>query len=362
MRERIQTLDGLRFLAALGVLWIHTWTYFGNPRCYFGRIDMASILAIGGNGVDLFFVISGFCMYYFYASRTNFSYHDFFRFILKRWIRLSPAFYTATIVYALIYAFLGSAPADSLKRLMTSTFYLNSILPAYNAASHFWTLGVEWQFYLIIPFLLIYQRKYGFQKTFLLIFGTISLAALLIVLVFKGRSDFFVDQILFRGVEFGTGIIAGRLLVKNFRLSGNSIYWLILFTICIYTGRLFISKPVLAIGGAYYNLFKLSGFALMGMGFSGILYQAVTSKKWLHLFLGNRLFKMMGRISYSFYLWHGLVLPVVASFVLHSVQPKGIWAPIVSTIGSTVLLYPVSYLSYRFLEKPFLAYGNLTTR
>ena len=50
LRARIQTIDGLRFLAALGVLWIHTWTVFGNPRFYLGKIDLADFLAIGGNG------------------------------------------------------------------------------------------------------------------------------------------------------------------------------------------------------------------------------------------------------------------------------------------------------------------------
>src|ERR1700753_1334175 len=99
LRPRIQALDGLRFLAAIGVLWIHSWTLYGHARWDVGKVDLANIMAIGGNGVDLFFVISGFCMYYFYASKADFSYHDFWRFLVKRWVRLSPAFYTATVLY-----------------------------------------------------------------------------------------------------------------------------------------------------------------------------------------------------------------------------------------------------------------------
>src|SRR5882757_9299550 len=151
MRQRIQTLDGLRFLAAIGVLWIHSWTRHGNPRCYIGNIDLVNLLAIGGNGVDLFFVISGFCMYYFYGSKTNFSYRDFFRFLVKRWVRLSPAFYTAAIAYILVARLIDHREVDGLKIFLHSLFYLNFIFGQYNIASHFWTLTVEWQFYFIIP-------------------------------------------------------------------------------------------------------------------------------------------------------------------------------------------------------------------
>ena len=128
MKQRIQTLDGLRFLAAMGVLWIHTWTIFGNPRCYIGKVDLANFLAIGQNGVDLFFVISGFCMYYFYAIKSAFSYRDFYRFLVKRWVRLSPAFYVATIIYLLVWKFIYHVQINSVANFLHSVFYLNDIL------------------------------------------------------------------------------------------------------------------------------------------------------------------------------------------------------------------------------------------
>src|SRR5580698_7352951 len=141
MRPRIQALDGLRFIAAFGVLWIHSWAYFDNPRFYIGPIDITGVMGIGRNGVDLFFVISGFCMYYFYAGHANFSYKDFGRFLFKRWVRLSPAFYTATIVYLFVIWVRYNQYQNIVPSLCTSALYLNSIFFQYNAASHFWTLG-----------------------------------------------------------------------------------------------------------------------------------------------------------------------------------------------------------------------------
>jgi peptidoglycan/LPS O-acetylase OafA/YrhL len=363
LKQRIQTLDGLRCLAAMGVLWIHVWTAHKNPRFIIGKIDIASFLAIGLNGVELFFVISGFCMYYFYASKSNFSYGDFGRFLIKRWVRLSPAFYVATILYILVGRIIYHYPINSMGNFLHSIFYLDFLFSQFDTASHFWTLTVEWQFYFIIPLLLIYQRMIGFKKIFLLTFGNIFLAAVILILIFKNTSDDLAGTLVFRGIEFGFGVLAARLLLKTNSFFKNRALWTAAFIVITYSGRLLISDPVLKLSFYYSNLFKLSGFALMGCGFAGILYLAVTSAKWLQFVLGNKLFKSMGRVSYSFYLLHALIYPGVVAFTIaHLPFFKGFSAPFISTVISTVILYPISLLSFRLLEKPFLYIGNLTTK
>lgn len=363
MKQRIQTLDGLRCLAALGVLWIHVWTAHNNPRCIIGKVDIANFLAIGLNGVELFFVISGFCMYYFYASKSDFSYKDFGRFLVKRWVRLSPAFYVATIIYILVGRIIYHYPINSICNFLHSVFYLDFLFPQFDTASHFWTLTVEWQFYFIIPLLLIYQRIIGFRKVFLLTFGNIFLIAVILILIQKNASDYLAGTIIFRGIEFGFGVLAARLLLKTNFFFKNRALWLATFIVITYAGRWLISNPVLKLSFFYSNLFKLSGFTLMGCGFAGILYLAVTSAKWLQYILGNRLLKSMGRVSYSFYLLHALIYPAVVAFTIaHLPFFKGFSAPLISTVISTIILYPLSLLSFRLLEKPFLYIGNLTTR
>jgi len=158
-------------------------------------------------------------------------------------------------------------------------------------------------------------------------------------------------------------VIAARLVMKNNAFFKNRILWLITFIVIVYAGRVLVSKPILNLSTYYYNLFKLLGFTLMGMGFAGILYLSITSVKWLNLILGNRVFKTMGRISYSFYLLHALVFPVIARFTMTQMPfLKGIMAPVVSTCISAVILYFLSMVSYNLLEKPFLSIGNLTTK
>jgi len=347
----------------MGVLWIHNWIAFRTPRCYVGKIDIADFLALGANGVDLFFVISGFCMYYFYGTKSDFSYESFARFIKKRWLRLSPAFYAATVIYIIVGKYVYHYPFSLVFNFLHSVFYLNYIGGQYNTARHFWTLTVEWQFYFIIPFLLIYQNKIGFKRSFTIIFGAVCMVTIATILFLKVGSDFLTYTLLFRVTEFACGVLAARLLLhKDIKLKYRAL-WLMGFILVTYCGRVMISAKVLSLSVEYCNLYKIIGYASMGVGFAGMLYLAVTSAQWLANLLGNSMFKTMGRISYSFYLFHVLIFPPIVVFVqtyLHSFT--GIAAPMISTLISAIILYPVSMLSFHFLEKPFLSVGNLTTK
>src|SRR5262245_49813726 len=101
LRDRIAPVDGLRALAVLGVLWWHVWMFSGNPSLSVGRVgavnlDVNRAVSAIGTGVDLFFVISGFCMYLMYAkSQSVFSAQRYAAFIKRRWWRIAPAFYAA---------------------------------------------------------------------------------------------------------------------------------------------------------------------------------------------------------------------------------------------------------------------------
>ena len=298
-------------------------------------------------------------MYFFYAGHHNFSYSDFGRFLFKRWARLSPAFYAATIVFVCIrFGFHQNA----IPVLATSALYLNSIFTQYSAAGHLWTLGTEWQFYLLIPFILIYQGTMGFTRVFLLIFGTLFLFSIVACLVLSDNEVLaLTDQIPFRAIEFGFGIIAARLVLKNYLLTKNRFLALLLSIIIAFAGRLLISKAALSLSPQYYNIIRLFGFTFMGAGFAGILYLAVTSQGMLNKFLSNRVFKTMGKISYSFYLWHGLAIELCTGWVL-KLGFHNIISPLLITLSGTLILYPMSMISYRLLEKPFLSVGNLTTK
>lgn len=94
----------------------------------------------------------------------------------------------------------------------------------------------------------------------------------------------------------------------------------------------------------------------MSCGFSGIIYLSLTSEHLLHKVLGNKMISMIGRISYSFYLWHGLASFIIGNMIIHRfVFLNDIRAPLLTFILSTLILIPISLVSYNMLEKPFIA-------
>ncbi|MFD2161035.1 acyltransferase family protein [Paradesertivirga mongoliensis] len=352
LTNRIRTLDGLRAIAALGVLWIHCWNIHGNPSLVVWGVNVTNLLVLAGNGVDLFFVISGFCMYYFYGSKRSFSHPDYWNFIKKRWKRLSPVFYIATLVY-ILFRWNENSVDKIVPQFLTSVFYLNSI-SKFNIEGFLWSLGPEWQFYLLVPFLFIYQNKIGFEKTLTILSLFMLIVAIACIFILKRQSDLLADQIILRYFEFLWGIVAAYIVKNKTYITRFKGLWFMGFTIIAYSGRVFLSRPVLSLSVDYYNFFKLVGFSLMGLGFAGIIYLSVLSNKWLYLILGNRPISLLGRVSYSFYLWHGLIHHLISRHITFYIDVNDIRAPLFTFILSALILTPISMLSYNVLEAPFL--------
>ncbi len=162
---RIAPLDGLRAVAVLGVLYAHIWSFsLGRPTLVVARVDLNRALSLFGTGVDLFFVISGFCMYLMYGSRQQaFEWPAYKRLLVNRFWRIAPAFYVAAIVSAGFVAARGHPfPSGDLLAHLTFTFQL---LPGYGKlAASFWSLGTEWHFYLLLPFVVHLAHRFGFWR------------------------------------------------------------------------------------------------------------------------------------------------------------------------------------------------------
>ena len=158
--KRIAPVDGLRAVAVLGVIWAHVWAFCGTPKLSIGHwgsfsLDVQRVIAPVGTGVDLFFVISGFCMYLMYfRKQTEWSRGGYGTFIKRRWLRLAPGFYTASAVCALAPCLIGLPfkwPA-----LLTHLIFAHTLIPgAGYLAAPFWSLATEWHFYLILPCVLL---------------------------------------------------------------------------------------------------------------------------------------------------------------------------------------------------------------
>ena len=156
VRSRIDYVDGLRAAAVLGVLISHLAThgFVGN-----GNV-LAHVMNEGAHGVDLFFVISGFCLAYptLRRWRAEGARFDAAEFMTKRIVRICPPFYVATLLMVAVgIAALaaGRTPPWGVPPaldLVKSLLFLDGHVQLINGA--FWTLMVEFRWYFAFPLLL----------------------------------------------------------------------------------------------------------------------------------------------------------------------------------------------------------------
>jgi len=136
VKTKIDTLQYLRAFAALLVVFNHTWQA--------GEISRALNLSdIGGFGVDIFFVISGFIMSYTLKESFINSRKTAVDFLIKRAIRIYPIYLILVTPYVLKY--LVNAP-DLGEALFSYTLIGNLLLlPSFTNAAHYYPLlGVAW--------------------------------------------------------------------------------------------------------------------------------------------------------------------------------------------------------------------------
>jgi peptidoglycan/LPS O-acetylase OafA/YrhL len=174
---RLKHLDGLRALAVLAVVACHSVVYsvwaesaLGAPEHPTANFWFATLALNGAHGVDLFFVLSGFCLSYPVLSRlrpdgnTTFALDDFFA---RRLVRIVPPFYAAILVtFAGLWAagHLGLVLPNSMKAPTGPFDILRAMLfldrGTYLTNGSFWSLFVELRWYLFFPLVLeLYVRS-----------------------------------------------------------------------------------------------------------------------------------------------------------------------------------------------------------
>jgi peptidoglycan/LPS O-acetylase OafA/YrhL len=133
----------------------------------------ANWVICGSRGVDLFFVISGFCLAYPFLARWRggiafrLDYGTYGAFLLRRFSRIAPPFYVVLTIFAVLAATPFGFPdakhqLTSLSNAVQDYFgdlaFLTTKSPLFNAS--FWTLGIEARWYLLCPLLIaLYVRS-----------------------------------------------------------------------------------------------------------------------------------------------------------------------------------------------------------
>lgn len=159
-KHPIQALDGVRGLACLGVVLFHLnlWTLFGHV--WFPYVDnwgafFSSLALIGESGVLLFFVLSGFLLFLPFANSMLFdsAWPSLRRFYIRRVFRIVPGYYV-TLCLMLLYLSPIYLQADHRSQLwLFITFRMDLPQTYQQLNTPFWTLAIEFQFYMLLPLL-----------------------------------------------------------------------------------------------------------------------------------------------------------------------------------------------------------------
>jgi peptidoglycan/LPS O-acetylase OafA/YrhL len=150
---RIQSIDHLRGVAALAVCLSHVVSYsFARPLG--GLLEASrSVFDFGWLGVEVFFVISGFVIPWA-LFRAEYRARNFGRFIAKRMIRLDPPYFAAVLLSLALGILsarqMGRPYSVDLTSLALHVGYLNGIFGHSWLNPVFWTLAIEFQYYLLV--------------------------------------------------------------------------------------------------------------------------------------------------------------------------------------------------------------------
>lgn len=155
MNSRNETVDALRGLAALGVCFFHLLSPTSQPVLH-GIFSVSAVAYYGLFGVTVFFVISGFIIPYT-MDRAAYRIRFFPRFLLRRLARLEPP-YLVSIAFVLAVGIAGAATPGfrgqpfewSFPQLLSHAGYLTGLLGYQWLNIVYWTLAIEFQFYILI--------------------------------------------------------------------------------------------------------------------------------------------------------------------------------------------------------------------
>jgi peptidoglycan/LPS O-acetylase OafA/YrhL len=347
MKQRIGSIDGWRMIAALGVLYTHSWTALKNPPLNIGHINLMQFLNLWGSGVQMFFVISGFCFYLVLSRWPAYNLRTAAAFWKKRWLRIAPAFYVACTCYAFTHYSLFSGTIAY--RLFFNYLFLQNVVPNVGILYIFWSLSVEWQFYLLLPLIFLLIRRLG-------VVGVVALILTIQVIIdlfhYKGMlmpGDEWYYTIFCNFGHFAWGILLAWLYTNRWGIAFFSKPMSILagFTLA-YTGKLLFFSAFLAKMGGFGFVFQTLGPLIMTMGFACMIFSCLESKT-LSTIWGNKYFSALGRVSYSFYLWHAFILEIVFEHFKNIIPWTGPGVFLLMLIV-LIILIPVSFISYRLFE------------
>jgi peptidoglycan/LPS O-acetylase OafA/YrhL len=371
---RIDSLTGLRGLAALGVFAFHAWLLGHTPDPAPGVPVLSQaldwLLRNGWSGVDVFFTLSAFLLAlpFARATRSGAPLPAWRPYLRRRCARILPAYWLQlALVLAAALAGLAWGAATPAwpgwsSMLAHALLWLNAWPRIEPLFGHWWTLPVEFGFYLLLPVLAhaFAPRRWPW------LLGLVALAwTWRAWWLLHPRGDFahfaWVDALPGRIDQFAIGMLAAWAWVRH-EAMGRGLAPRTANALLLAGGVLFLASPALLLldGRAMVNPtlslhpVVLAWHGLASLPVAGMLVACIAGAPWAARWLASRPLLWLGDISYSLYLWH---LPVIAWMAWQSggrLATADFW-PFFS--ACLLVALALASLSWWFVERPAQAWA-----
>lgn len=375
----LDVIDGMRGIAIILVMWFHLWqqSWLSSNIVSNGKTVLSlDFLPVSGFiGVELFFFISGFCLFFPYARHKyeNESLPTLKKFVYRRFIKIVPSFYLSMIVMLLVMRHDFGSFSDMVSYVVRNLLFVGSLShdTYFNVINGvLWSLSVEVQFYVFFPLICWLFRKKPIL-TFVII-SAISIAyrsyiatsndLLFLFNQLPGVLDLFINGMLAATiVVYLNTKLRKKHLSKRIKLL-ISLFATLLSAFMFYIFIVMLQKRYDTRFEIPPELWQTQMRQFYAWVFLLMAISSCFAMKWWKFVLGNKFFLFMSIISYNLYIWHGWILlqlknlkiPYYSTSLPQSDEPEWrlpyfIITIVVSIIIATIITY--------FFERPLLKKG-----
>lgn len=341
-------IDALRGIAILMVIVTHVAPISSDIHPL-----LASLSAYGRMGVQLFFVASAVTLCMSMSHRRNES-QPLIGFFLRRFFRIAPAYYLGILVYAVILSLISEKSVPFIGIALHAAFlhgfsldYFMEIVPGG------WSIGVEFMFYFMFPWLYRFAFTAPSLRRWLLIIGLSFLIAQFTRILLQSQFGIEEDpwQISYwnfanQSIVFIIGMITFQILQSNAHqrlpLWQPIGAFLLLTAVSLVLYRV---KPILHT----YWIVSASG---LSFGFLTLLFSRLP-------FLSPGWLQRIGKTSFSMYLIHFLVIRLYQHTPIYThFMPEAHFKFIINLIFVVSITYLLSRVSFRLIEQPGMNIGK----
>jgi peptidoglycan/LPS O-acetylase OafA/YrhL len=349
--------DSLRGIASVGVVFAHVSLAAGSLGALGSfPLKMTNTFDVG---VYVFFVLSGYLLGrpYVTAFIGGRDLPRVGRYFRNRALRILPAFWVAWLATLVILGTSGS----SIGRVLAVPLFVQTYFPSHFAVTivQAWTLGVEVAFYVLLPLLgaglaFGWGRRGTPAQRFWVVIGICVVIAAITFKLHTGTSkvDYNAQH---RPLALLFGFTPGLALAA---VSAFAPRWL---QARPQIGRLMsnLFYAVFGLGLVLYvataNHWGPSRHAALAAPLAGLVVAAALVRQWTDghctRVLDNPVSNWLGKRSYSFYMFHYLVLRLIVD---HIYSHRGKGPLVVMFLIEMAIMVPVAWAGYQWIERPFI--------